>query len=479
MSCRFAKCVFALLIGISLAITGGYAVAQDVSGSISGSVRDPSNAVIPGATVTITNTDRAHVERVLKSSGEGFYTATSLPPGAYSITVDAPGFQKTTVDKIVLHVSQALTINVPLSIGSETQSVMVQADAVSVNLEDATSAGLINGTQMRELILNNRNYEQLLVMQPGVAYGGTTDQLYIGASLPSGTTATISFSVNGQRNSATNWTIDGADNVDRGSNQTLLSYPSVDAITEFKLLRGTYSAEFGRAASGQVNLLTRSGTNSFHGTAYEFNRNDLFNANNYFNNFSNVARPLLRYNDFGFTVGGPVWLPKLYNGRNRTFFFYSNEFRRVINYGTTTTYVPTTDERNGIFSIHVCGNINASTGACNDTTGVGVTSITNIDPTAAAYIKDIYANLPAPNPGSSNQDKHTLTYNQRSVYNDTQPIVRIDQSIGQKANIYYRYIHDTLPTYEPGGLFAGGGFPGVQASSTRSPGTQQLGHATI
>lgn len=473
ISKNFYGCFLLFCMLIALAVTGR---AQDVAGSISGTVQDPSHALVAGATVTLTNTERGQVIRTLESSTAGHYTATSLPPGPYSITVKAPGFRSTTIDKIVLHVSEALTINVPLALGDETQSVTVQADAVSINLENAASSGLINGTQMRELVLNNRNYEQLLALQPGVSYGGTTDQLYIGASLPSGTTATVSFSVNGQRNSSVNWTIDGADNVDRGSNQTLLAYPSVDAITEFTLLRGTFSAEYGRSASGQVNLLTRSGTNQFHGTAYEFVRNDKFNANNYFNNLTKVARPLLRYNDFGFTIGGPVWLPKIYDGRSKTFFFYSNEFRRVINYATTTTYAPTADERNGIFTIPVCGSINASTGACNSTTGV--TQITSIDSTAAAYLKDIYAKVPAPNPATG-QDKHTLTYNQRSVYDDTQPIVRIDHTFNQKASAYYRYIHDTLPTYEPGGLYTGGGFPGVQASSTRSPGTQQLGHATI
>lgn len=472
ISCSF----FTLFTVIGLLCTIPEAKAQDVSGSINGAVRDPSGAVVAGATVTIYNVDRGFVAREVKASDIGTYTATSLPPGAYSITAQASGFQKTKIDRIVLHVSESLTVNVPLKVGGEAESVEVQADAVSINLEDATSSGLINGTQMRELVLNNRNYEQLLALQPGVAYGGTTDQLYIGGSLPSGTTATVSFSVNGGRNSSINWTIDGADNVDRGSNQTLLAYPSVDAITEFTLLRGTYSAAFGRSASGQVNLLTKSGTNQLHGTAYEFVRNDQFNANSYFNNLSKVSRSQLRYNDFGFTVGGPVWIPKVYNGHSKTFFFYSNEFRRVITYAPTTTYAPTADERNGIFTIPVCGSINASTGACNSSTGV--TTISTIDPTAQAYIKDIYSKVPTPN-ASSSQDKHTLTYNQRSVYDDSQTIVRVDHSFNQKLSAYYRYIHDTLPTFEPGGLFTGGGFPGVQASQTHSPGTQQLGHVTL
>ena len=479
-----------LLLALAGALLFGVTVshAQEVTGSISGTVTDPSGAAVKGAAVTLTNTDRGQDVRTVTTGGSGSYSAASLPLGTYTVKVVAAGFQTASVTGLVLHANDALTVNRALTVGSTEQQVTITADAVQLNLENGSSQGLINGTQVRELVLNNRNYEQLVALQPGVAYGGASDQLYIGTSLPSGTAAVVSFSVNGQRNSANNWTIDGADNVDRGSNLTLLSYPSVDAIAEFKTLRGTYSAEYGRSASSQINVVTRSGTNQIHGTAYEFWRNDKLNANNYFNKLTATPtpRPLLRYNDFGFAVGGPVVIPHVYDGHDKTFFFYSQEFRRVINYATTTALVPTAAERAGDFTtaysstgaggpVAVCTSANVTTGACL-TFG---TRIPTISPAAQAYLKDVYNNVPLPNVGAgSGLDPHSYTYNQRSVFNDTQEFVRIDHAVGQKMNVFYRYLHDSLPTTEGGGIYVGGGLPGVQVTNTTAPGTTHLAHVT-
>ncbi len=191
-----------------------------------------------------------------------------------------------------------------------------------MELQSSAAQTLISGSQIRELALNPRNYEQLVRLMPGVVFTGIGDQVYLGVSNPfSGASNQVSFAMNGGRPSQNNWTIDGADNVDRGANLTLLNYPSVDAIDEFRVLRGEYSAEFGRNASGMVNVITKSGTNQLHGDAYEFFRNDKLAANNFFNNLGGVnpgpdgkARvPPLRYNNFGYTAGGPVYIPKLYN----------------------------------------------------------------------------------------------------------------------------------------------------------------------
>ncbi len=479
-------------VWVLLLIVGSVAArAQEVAGSISGTVVDPSGASVAGAVVTITNIDRAHVERVVKTTKAGYYTATSLPLGNYTVSIAMKGFKTASVTGLVLNANDDLKVNQKLAVGNATETVTIVANQAQLNLENGMSEGLVTGTQIRELVLNNRNYEQLLTLQPGVSYGGATDQLYIGSSLPSGTSAQVAFSVNGQRATANNWTIDGADNVDRGADLTLLSYPSVDAISEFVTLRGTYLAEYGRSSSGQVNVVTRSGTNALHGSAYEFFRNDIFNANNYFNKLTTITpRPLLRYNDFGFTLGGPVIIPHLYHGKDKTFFFYSQEFRRVINYATQSTLVPTAAERAGNFTnsyiaggstapVAVCA-LYALSGACTSYT----TQETNISPTAQAYIKDIYANVPLP-PSTADLaaglDPHTLTSNVRNVFNDTQEFARIDQSIGTKINVFYRYLHDSLPSTEGLGLFAqsGGGLPGVQTTSTTSPGTQHMGHMTI
>ena len=471
---RSALWVAALAV---LAIAGGtVALAQATTGTISGTVTDATGAAVSGATVTLTNTDRGQDLRTLTTDNAGFYTAPSLPLGTYSVKVAANGFKTATVTGLVLHVNDTLTVNRQLVIGSSSQEVTVQAEAVQLNFQDATSATTITGTQIRELSLPNRNYEQLVALQPGVSYGGG-DQLYIGLSNPNGETNVVSFSINGNRNSANNWTLDGADNVDRGSNLTLLAYPSVDAISEFKTQRGTFSAEYGRSASGQINVITRSGTNAFHGTAYEFFRNDVLNANLFLNKDRTVVIPRnkLRYNDFGYTIGGPVWIPKVYDGHDKTFFFFSQEFRRVITYSTfLNSGVPTLAERQGNFGSNpVCPSVDPSSGNCNTalTTTINPASFSSL---AKAYLKDVYAAIPAP----GGTDGHTLVTAQRNLYNQTQEIVRIDQTFGQKMTAFFRFINDKLPTVEPGGLFSGTGYPGVQTTATNSPGRTYLGHAT-
>lgn len=468
------------------------AIAQETTGSISGTITDSSGASVKGATVTLTNTDRGEDVRTLTTNSAGFYTATSLPLGTYSVKIASGGFKSEVVTGLVLHVHDALTVNRTLSPGSATETVTVTAEQVQLNLENGMSQGLINGTQIRELSLNNRNYEQLLLLQPGVSYGGSSDQLYIGVSLPAGTSNQVAFSINGSRPTSNNWTVDGADNVDRGANLTLLAYPSVDAIAEFKTLRGTYLAEFGRNASAQVDVVTRSGTNALHGSAYEFFRNNIFNANAWVNKLTSVVtpRPLLRYNDFGYTIGGPVRIPHIYDGRDKTFFFWSQEFRRVINYASTTALIPTTAELNGDFTqafgttnnqgpVAVCTSYTQNQSNASYTCNYG-TKLTNISPLAQAYIKDIYGKLPQPNVAANlaaGLDPHSYTYNQRNIFNDTQELVRIDQSFG-KLNVYYRFLHDSLPSQEAGGLFNGSALPGVPTTSTTAPGTQHLGHVT-
>lgn len=486
---RGAVWVVLLMVGSVLAR------AQEVSGSISGTVVDATGASVSGAVVTLTNTDRAYVERSLKTDKVGYYTASSLPLGNYSVTVAMKGFKTASVSGLFLHANDALKVDQKLAVGSASETVLVVANQTALNLENGMSEGLVTGTQVRELVLNNRNYEQLLTLQPGVSYGSATnDQLYIGASLPSGTSAQVAYSINGSRPTANNWTIDGADNVDRGANLTLLAYPSVDAISEFVTLRGTYEAEYGRSASGQINVVTNSGTNNFHGGAYEFFRNDVFNADNYFNKLTTIVpTPKLRYNDFGFSFGGPVVIPHYYNGRNKTFFFYSQEFRRVVQYASLTASVPTADERNGIFTnswtgtgkaqtqqpVAVCSG--PDTGACT-AYATSLATPGTVSTTSQAYVTDIFNNVPLP-PSvadvAAGLDAHTLVNNVRNVFNDTQEFARVDHALNAKTNVFYRYLHDSLPTTEGAGLFVGDNMPGVSTTSTKSPGTQHLGHMTV
>ena len=491
----FRKTLTLSLLLASLAVV---APAQETMGSISGTVTDKSGAFIKGATVTLLNTDRGAVQRTLSTNSSGFYTAGSLPLGTYTVKIADSGFKSEDITGLVLHVNDSLTVNRALVPGNQSEVVTVTADQVQLNFEDATSAGLVSGAQMKELVLNNRNYEQLVQLQPGVAYGGANDQLYVGSTVPGGSSNTVAFSINGGRSTSNNWTVDGADNVDRGANLTLLTFPSVDAIAEFKTLRGQYSAEFGRSASGQINVITRSGTNAIHGTVYEFFRNDYLNANTWANkntalpsNFT--ARPKLRYNDFGGTIGGPVWIPKIYDGRDKTFFFFSEESRRVIQYVSGLSLVPTAAERSGDFSnayystggttyaqgpVAVCTAFNPTTGVC---TASGA-KITNISPTAAAYIKDLYAAVPLPNSAAdvaSGIDPHFLNSTVPNTFNNDQIAFRIDHSIGSKINLFYRYIHDTLPVNSGSGTFTSVPIPGIANTVTRQPGTMQMGHGTV
>jgi hypothetical protein len=522
MNCpsKWLKGVLAAVVLLAFATTG---YAQDAStGSISGTVTDSTGALVRGAQVTIVNTDRGATERTLATNGSGFYTATALPLGHYRVKITGKGFKAESVTGIQLHVNDALTVNGALTVGNEGESVQVTAESQSVDLQDATSAGLINSTQINELVMISRNYETLINLQPGVAFSGTTDQLQRGPVGINGSSSTTAFSISGGRTTSNNWTIDGADNLDRGSNLTLYVYPSPDAIAEFKTLRGEYSAASGRDAAGQIDVVTKSGTNTIHGSAYEYFRNDFLDANTYGNDALNAIAgstkyPIAkyRYNDFGFSLGGPVILPHLYNGRDKTFWFVSENWLREITYtpaSSTAAIVPTPAEVAGDFSnewykntagawvqgpVNVCtaftNNSTNQTNTCTAqgtsitgaqavTTGTGTMSYTGVSPTAAAYLKDIYSTIPENTPaqqaayaaeGLDPRSLYSTTI--RNEYPNLDSVVRIDQQIGQKVTAFYRYVHDTFPEYIGTGTFYGSPIPGLSGTYQNNPGTQHLG----
>ena len=469
---RLCARIFALVC-----LLAGLAMAQEITGDIRGIVKDASGAVVPGATVEITNLDRNAVIRTTKTDASGNYVAAYLPVGHYKVSVKAAGFKEAATNNIVLNVHDRLTVDENMQVGSPDQTVTVNDTPTSVNLDNATADGLITGSQVRQLTLVTRNYEQLVAALPGVSTNLASDQLFVGVSNPVGTSNQINFSINGNRPTQNNWQIDGADNVDRGANLTLLAYPSVDSIQEFNVLRSNYLPENGRSSGGEVNVITRSGTSQFHGSAYEFFRNDVLNANNYFNNNATpiVPRAPMRWNDFGFTVGGPVFIPGLYNTeKNKTFFFYSQEWRKIINYTTFTSGVlPTAAELTGAFAAPVCVVVNTD-GSCAQTG----TQVPNISPTAAGYITDIYSKLPQANAVDQNGNP-LLTWTGRNQYNYREENVRIDHNFSSKFSVFGRYLDDSIPTIEPGGLFTGLGIPGVATTSTNSPGRNASIHGTI
>ena len=456
-----------LCVGVVLLAVAGY--GQEITGSISGTVLDASGAGVPGAKVTITNTDRGAVSRSTTTNNEGNYLGALLDVGHYSVAVEAKGF-KTEVQKgVTLNVNDKLTVNFRMEVGDVTQQVTVEAGPVQVALQSAEQSTVINGTQIRELALITRNYEQLVQLMPGVS-SSSVDQLYVGVSLPSGQTATIPYAINGARNSGSAWLVDGADNIDRGSNLTLLTTPSIDAIDEFKVERSGYGAELGRAGGGQISVITKSGGNQFHGDLYEFVRNNDFAANNFLNNANSqnlvngkATVPALHYNNFGWTLGGPIVIPKLYDSRkldkHQTYFFFSEEFRRVITYTQATAVAPTTAELNGTFPTPVCVSSTGST--CNQT----ATQITNIDPVAKEYIKDIFSRA------ALSPTTNTLNNLFRNVYNFEQEMYKLDHVFNSKLQISARFQRDQIPTVEPTGIFSlGETIPGIGNTSTNTPG---------
>ena len=458
-----------ILTGITLFVAlAATMLGQDITGSIVGTVLDASGAGVPGAKVTITNTDRNAVARTSTTDGAGNYTATLLDVGHYSVTVEAKGFKREIEKSINLNVNDKLTVNVKLEVGDVQQEVTVEATPIQVQLQSPVQDTVVNGTQIRELALVTRNYEQLVALMPGVS-SSAVDELYVGVSAPAGTAATIPYAINGARNSASGWTVDGADNIDRGSNATLLNTPSIDAIDEFKVQRSGYSAEFGRAGGGMVSVITKSGTNQFHGDLYEFVRNNDFAANNFLNNANKLNLgsngtaqvPALHYNNFGWTLGGPVVIPKVYGrdrNKNKTFFFFSEEWRRVITYSSPTAVVPTAAEILGTFPHPICASYTGST--CNQVTQ----QIAKIDPVAQEYIKDIFAKVALPT------GTNTLPSLFRNTFNFEQELIRGDHIFNEKHRFSIRYLRDSIPTIEPGGLFTGAAIPGVGTTSTNAPG---------
>lgn len=452
--------------------------AQEVTGTILGRIADSSGAVVPGAKITITNTDRGAVQRIVTTNKSGDYSAPQLPIGKYMVTVEASGFKKISETGITLNVNDKLTFNETLEVGTTSETVSVQANPLQVDTQSAAATGLITGTQVRELALQSRNYEELVALMPGVTSDLGGDFLYAGVSSPGGATNETAFSLNGSFGTGNNWTVDGADNVDRGGNFTLLNYPSVDAIEEFKVLRGNYNAEYGRSSGGQINVITRSGKSSFHGGLYQFFRNDVLDANTWENkHFSSPAldRTPLRYNDFGGTIGGPIFIPHHYNvDRNKTFFFFSEEARRVVESSPSTGIAPNADERgqNGSynFGFPVCVAPLATDASGNTycPTGSSTTSIpaNMVNPAALAYLKDVYSHVDLPQDPIAD----TVTSNARNIFNFRQEIGRVDHTFGSKWSGWVRVMNDTIPTIEGGGLFNGNPIPNVAATSTQSPG---------
>jgi hypothetical protein len=410
MKIRAAYSVIVLAI-ICLLVISAPGLAQSTSATVSGRVFDPNAAVIVEATVTAKDVDKG-VETVVQTNEVGIYVFVNLPPGNYQFSVSKRGFNVVVKPGVTLHVADTISMNFTMQVGGVSETITVEGGAPLINTESAAVSTVVDRQFVANIPLNGRSFQSLIALTPGaITAPGASPGL-------SG-----EFSVNGQRTEANYFMVDGvAANTGVGStggigfangmtpSETALgttqSMVSVDALQEFRIDTSTYSAEYGRTPGAQVSILTRSGTNEWHGTAFDYLRNGVLDANNWFNNRAGLAKTTERQNDFGGTLGGPVHIPGLYNGKDRTFFFFSYEGMRLsVPQAAKTLMVPDMSLRQN----------------------------------APAAVQPLLNAFPIPNGAEqgNNLALFTAAYSTPSTLDAVS--VRIDQSLGERFRIFGRY----------------------------------------
>jgi len=517
---KFSECflVFVLIALSSAQTVTASDTAPDNSAqahaSINGTVTDKSGAVLPGAAVTVSN--GAGFTQTATTNDRGEYSFTGLPAGTYSVTISASAFKDFRTEGMALSADQNIPLDAVLEPAGTSTSVNVEGQKVSqVETETSQIVGNITQKELVSLGLNGRNFTQLIALTPGVSNQTGQDEAKVGI------TGSVRYSVNGGRVEYNSFNVDGGDVLNAGLNgnqSTLIVYPSLDALNEVQVLTSNYGAMYGRSASGTVLATTKSGTNQFRGVAYEFIRNEFFNARNYFD--QTTKAPLYRRNDFGGAIGGPLYIPGLYNtNKDKMYFFFSEEFRfersPVGPGGDKESYnqaVPSIAERNGVFS-DVCpfatpglnGNPGGQTtffrqnGAGSsgkvypDCPGIPTAVIQNnvqqfqtfpgnqvpIDPNALAFLG---TNI-IPLPNSSTGCNSTIGSCFNSVVSPStywrQELFRIDHNFTQNTRAMFRYIHDSWDTtiLTPQWGTVQNSFPTIESYFT-GPGLSMLAHLT-
>ena len=320
-------------------LAAAFAAAQTQTATVRGSVTDSTGAVIPGASLTLTNLEQ-NVARSAESNAAGAFVFQQIPPGSYSLAVEAEGFKRYERQRFILQVAQVAEIDVPLEVGDITETVEITAEAPLLATATSDLGEVVNSRTAESLPLNGRNVLQLIGLTPGI----NTTRNFRNSTNGNGSIGAVAFSANGGRNVANSIMLDGSSQEVMGYNQP--SYiPSPDTLQEFKVQTNAFSAQYGRTAGAVVNMVTRSGGSQFHGVLYEFLRNDKLQANNWFANANGRDRAPFRFNQFGGTLGGP-----LTSSREKLFFFQSVEFRRQVNPASVTQSVPTPLMKQGDFS---------------------------------------------------------------------------------------------------------------------------------
>jgi len=450
-------------------------LAQDTA-SLTGTVKDPSGASVANAQVTVSSPDRG-INRVTTTNSDGEYSVAALPPGSYNVIIVGSGFKKYEAKGVILRVAQKARIDVALEVGATTTEVTVMGTNVAqVETQSSELAGTVTGKEITQLQLNGRNFTQLVTLAPGVSNQTGQDEGTVGVY------GNVAYSFNGGRTEYNNWELDGGDNMDNGSNTTLNVYPSLESIAEFKVLTSNYGAQYGRNGSGTVEVETKSGTSSFHGNAYEFVRNDAFNARNYFQS----TVPEYKKNDYGYTFGGPVYIPGVYNkDKQKTFFFWSQEWRKDRVPGQIfNVNVPSMLNRAGNFSdlcpaatspvdttnFPDCPVNPASKTALNPNGSYYPNNTVTLDPNAQ-YLLPL---IPAPNAG-----QFTYTASPIQPTDWREELIRVDHNLNSNNRITFRYIHDSWDTVTPTPLWTlpGTQFPTIQ-TNFKGPGLALLTRLT-
>ncbi len=378
---------------VSLSLFSVSEVNAQSAATLGGTVRDENGGLIPNAHVTVTNS-KVGFQRKVTTNEDGFFIVPLLPPSTYTVAVERDGFAPAEVLNVVLNVGDQKSLEIKLSTGTISEQVRVSDDPPLVN--ESPSAGTVVDRQfVANLPLNGRSFQSLMTLTPGVVLTKTS------GPNPG------QFSVNGQRTDSNYFLVDGVSanvgvtadavvgqtgagslpalSVAGGTNNLV----SVDALEEFKVLTSTYAPEYGRMPGGQVSIVTRSGTNNFHGTVFDYIRNDVFDANDWFANANRLQRPALRQHDFGGVIGGPIYLPhfgeggpRLYNGKDRTFFFFSYEGLRLRQPLTAVTQVPSLASRaNAVESIKPFLNAFPLPNGPNTTLGMATFNASYSNPT--------------------------------------------------------------------------------------------------
>ena len=451
-------------VSLTVLLLSAAMLGQTNQGSIAGNVIDSSGALVSNAKVTATDKDKGSVYQTVSSSS-GAYRFPNLSTGTYDVSVSAAGFKEIVATGVVVQVASVTSLELKLQAGGAEENLTVSADAPTIQTESSDVGSVITQQQTLELPLAlgstvqaMRSPEAFAFLIPGV----------VGPGSDSGNGGTFESKISGGQNYATEVLLDGAATT-RSENGSSFdeTAPSVEALSEFKVITSTLPAEFGRTTGGIESFSTKSGTNTYHGVLYELFRNEDLDANTWGNNFilagatdpavrHGAQRPLDRQNDYGGALGGPVWIPKLYNGKDKTFFFFSWEQYRQTQGGTSTTTLPTTAERNGDFTEALnTGNI-LGTNPCD---GSPIYQGQIFDPATTRTVNGVQCRTAFPGniiPSNrfSQVGQNLLSYyptplipglvdNYAFPYSypilDTTMTVRIDQNIGQKNKAYFTY----------------------------------------